>query len=216
MLRQASALGSLLVDLIYPPRCSVCEATGAALCNACLESIAPAPAAPPPLPLKAMLVAGAHRGALREAILRYKYQRDLSLLTPLAGLLATAVSLADDPWPPEALAPIPLHWRRRWWRSFDQAQLLAEAVGRATGIETMLPLRRVRSTRSQARLNAAQRAENVASAFALRPGAAVQGRRIALVDDVFTTGATLAAAAKPLLAAGAAAVYGLVLSHDGD
>ena len=210
----ARALGGLLLDLVYPPQCSLCREYGPAICDACLEGVVPTPPSLAPPPLQAVAEVGAHTGSLREAILHYKYRRDLSLLRPLGGLLANTLMLAEKPWELDALVPVPLHWRRKWWRSFDQALLLAREVSRQASVPVLAALTRTRNTRSQARLDSRERATNVEGAFTLKPGVSVRGLRLALVDDVRTTGATLVEAAGPRLDAGAAAVYGLTLSHE--
>ena len=112
------------------------------------------------------------------------------------------------------LVPVPLHWRRRWRRGFNQAEMLARGVGRRHG----LPVRprrlvRVRATPPQ-QGDADARRRNVRDAFAVRrTGNGSVGRRLLLVDDVFTTGATANACAAALLTAGAGAVGVLTLAR---
>lgn len=150
-------------------------------------------------------------GFARAAILLAKHGRRLSLLRHLAGLVAEAapayLSLRD--W--DGLVPVPLHWLRRWRRGFNQAEVLARAVGRRHGLP-VLPraLRRVRATPLQHGDFEARR-RNVREAFAA--GGELTGRRLLLVDDVFTTGATADACAAALLEAGAAAVGVLTLAR---
>ena len=150
-------------------------------------------------------------GIARAAILLAKHGRRLSLLRQLARLLADAVpdylSLRD--W--DGLAPVPLHWIRRWRRGFNQAEVLARAVGRRHGLPVLRrALARVRATpRQQGDFEA--RRSNVRDAFAVR--ADVAGRRLLLVDDVFTTGATVDACAATLRRAGAADVGVVTLAR---
>jgi ComF family protein len=150
-------------------------------------------------------------GIARAAILLAKHGRRLSLLRHLAHLLAEAAPeyLPLEEW--DALVPVPLHWLRRWRRGFNQAEVLARAVGRRHGLP-VLPraLRRVRATPLQ-QGDAEARRRNVRHAFAVR--GAVAGRRLLLVDDVFTTGATADACAAALLQAGAAEVGVLTLAR---
>ena len=117
--------------------------------------------------------------------------------------------LAPGEW--DGLVPVPLYWARRWRRGFNQAEVLARAVGRRHGLP-VLPraLRRVRATPLQHGDFAARR-KNVRDAFAARQE--VAGRRLLLVDDVFTTGATADACAATLLRAGAADVGVLTLAR---
>ncbi|MBI4536445.1 MAG: ComF family protein [candidate division NC10 bacterium] len=152
-------------------------------------------------------------GIARAAILLAKHGGRLPLLHHLAHLLAAEAPrfLAPEEW--DVLVPVPLHWRRRWRRGFNQAEVLARAVGRAMGISVAgRALRRVRATPPQQGDPEARR-RNVRDAFRVpRPGQ-IAGRRVLLVDDVFTTGATANAAARALLAAGAAEVGVLTLAR---
>jgi ComF family protein len=111
---------------------------------------------------------------------------------------------------------VPLHWRRRWQRGFNQADLLAREIARRSGIPFARILRRVRSTRAQAGLSNTARRHNVVSAFAcrraLRDGE-LRGRRVLLIDDVMTTGSTAAACARTLKSAGAARVALLTVAR---
>ncbi len=152
-------------------------------------------------------------GVARAAILLCKHGRRLGLLQHLAALLAAEApaDLMQRAW--DAVAPVPLHWRRRGRRGFNQAEALARAVGRRHGLPVERRcLVRVRATPPQ-QGNAAARQRNVRDAFAVRRAARIAGRRVLLVDDVFTTGATANACAAALLAAGAAAVGVLTLAR---
>jgi ComF family protein len=150
-------------------------------------------------------------GVARAAILLAKHGRRLSLLRRLARLLAEEAPqyLALQDW--DGLVPVPLHWVRRWRRGFNQAEVLARAVGRRHGLP-VLPrvLRRVRATPRQHGDFEARRG-NLRDAFLARTD--VAGRRLLLVDDVFTTGATADACAVTLLRAGAAEVGVLTLAR---
>jgi len=142
-----------------------------------------------------------------DIIRQYKYHRALWFEPFLAGLLIerAAPELRAGRW--DLIAPTPLYPTRQRARGFNQAERLGRRLSRATGvpIEPRL-LRRVRPTRSQTRLSRAERVANVRGAFALRKPRRLDGLRIALVDDVLTTGSTCSACAEPLLQAGAAEV----------
>lgn len=147
------------------------------------------------------------REGVLEAIHRYKYNRALWLEPFLAGLFIerAAPELAREQW--DGLVPVPLHPTKQRDREFNQAERLAWRLSRATGIPCRPRLlRRVLPTRTQTELSREKRLENVRRAFAARPGVRLQGERLVVVDDVFTTGATTSACAGPLLAAGAACV----------
>ncbi len=143
---------------------------------------------------------GAYEGPLREFIHLLKFERVTPLAPVLARLLVSAIprELAAD-----AVVPVPLHWRRRISRGFNQAELLARATASLLHVPFLDPLCRDRSTPSQSGLNRLARRRNVRSAFTARQPAILAGRSILLIDDVFTTGATASACSAALLAAGA-------------
>ncbi len=153
---------------------------------------------------------GAYEGTLRELIHLFKYGRIRPLAGPLGELLALALP-RDQSF--DAVVPVPLHWRRRWQRGFNQSELLAAAAARRYGIPVLRALRRGRATASQAGLSNSRRRANVTGAFLVRRGQDVRGRRILLVDDVLTTGATASACAAALKQAGARAVAVLTLAR---
>ncbi|MFN7996733.1 MAG: ComF family protein [Bryobacteraceae bacterium] len=144
---------------------------------------------------------GAYEGTLRKLIHLYKYSGIRRLADPMGRLIVSALPL-DRQF--DAVVPVPLHWRRRWQRGFNQSELLARAIARRRGIPMLGVLRRGSATRAQAGLSNAQRRENVAGAFRARRR--VPGMRILLVDDVMTTGATSGACARVLKRAGAKSV----------
>jgi competence protein ComFC len=144
------------------------------------------------------------RGAALEVIHRYKYQRALWFEPFLAGLLLREAvpALRGQQW--DLIVPVPLHPLKEREREFNQAGRLAVHLGAAADIRVNNKLlRRVVFTSTQTRLTRQERAANMRGAFALRDGALLDGERVILVDDVFTTGATTSACAQALLAAGA-------------
>jgi ComF family protein len=144
-------------------------------------------------------------------IQQMKYEYYFSLAKPLAELMVSS-------WPawPEAIdlvVPVPLHPRRKWKRGFNQSALLARHLCRSLSLSfSEDALRRVRHTLPQVELGPQERADNVREAF-MADAQQVTNRHILLIDDVFTTGATMSAAATALLAAGARAVSGYCLAR---
>jgi ComF family protein len=153
---------------------------------------------------------GFYDGALRSLIHLLKYSGMRPLAGRLSGLLDRALPV-DDRY--DVIVPVPLHWRRRWQRGFNQAELLARDVSRHRRIPILNALRRRKSTTTQAGLTSAGRRHNMAGAFEVRDGAEVRGKRVLLIDDVFTTGATASACAVALKKAGAGTVSLLTLAR---
>ncbi len=136
----------------------------------------------------------------------------------LAGLLAPLLASAFlDSWSPQEIdfiVPVPLHPRRKRERGYNQAALLANQLGKRLGLPcNQLILTRVRATPPQVGLSDAERGHNVRHAFRCTKPAVVRGQRILLVDDVMTTGSTVASASEALLDAGAAKVWVLTLAR---
>jgi ComF family protein len=116
----------------------------------------------------------------------------------------------------DALIPVPLHWRRQWARRFNQSSTLAEVISKTSGVAVAhAVLKRVKATRQQVGLSKSERANNVQGAFRVPPQRKVEvaDRRLILVDDVLTSGATVDACARALLRAGAANVDVLVFAR---
>ncbi len=147
------------------------------------------------------------RGNVREAIHRFKYQRAMWFEPFLAELLVREATpaLSNQDW--DFIVPVPLYPLKEREREFNQAECLARHLGEATSIPLNdRCLMRVTQTMTQTRLSRRQRAENMRGAFAVNRGLDLDGERIVLVDDVFTTGATTSACAKALQKAGAGEV----------
>lgn len=160
------------------------------------------------------MAAGTFAGPLREAVHAFKYGGEHALALELGSLVARVVArdlasgIAID-----ALVPVPLHRTRVRERGYDQTLLLAQRLAAACGLPLRPALRRIRRSAPQVELDRARRADNVRGAFVGVAGS-LRGLRIALVDDVATTGATLHAAAAAARACGARSVRGYVIASD--
>jgi competence protein ComFC len=153
-------------------------------------------------------------GIVRDCILRFKYNREMYFERHLAGWLIGAAQRWVDPAGIDAIVPVPLYPRKQRQREFNQAERLAKALGRAWNRPVLCrELKRVKDTSTQTRLDAATRRANVRGAFALRRGEAFSSRRLVLVDDVFTTGATLDSCASILRQAGALDVIAVTVAR---
>ncbi len=201
-----------ILSLLLPDRCIGCSQLGTLLCDACRRHLVAYDGEPPRIAdqLTGVQVAYVFDGLLRDAVHRLKYHSRQRMARPLGALLADHLHI--HPLPCDALVPVPLHPHRLAERGFNQAELLAREVARATGLPLLVgPLVRIRATRQQALLDTSGRIANVADAFVWRgppPPACV-----ALVDDVLTTGATVNACAQALRASGARDVYALALAR---
>ncbi|HEX5431425.1 MAG TPA: ComF family protein [Bryobacteraceae bacterium] len=153
---------------------------------------------------------GAYEGALRELIHLFKYGGIRPLARPLGRFLAQALPREAQF---DAIVPMPLHWRRRWHRGFNQAELLAREISRRWHTPVRKSVSRVRATTSQAGLTAAQRRKNMQGAFAAPKDLRLAEMRVLLIDDVLTTGATASACSRALKRAGAAHVSLLTLAR---
>lgn len=236
--RWARRAGRSALDVVYPPACLACRAATAqtqALCPACWKAVAfverpycerlglplqadlggamlsPQAVADPPVCARIRCVALFDDGPVRRLVHRLKYDDAPELAAPMGRWMARAGAelLSGDP----LVAPIPMHRLRLLSRRFNQAALLAQAVARESGRALdVVSLARAKATRPQVRLSRAERARNLQGAFRAPPQA-FAGRRVVLIDDVTTSGATLNAAARAALKAGAETVDALVFAH---
>ena len=211
------------VSLLAPDVCAGCDARIGILrvfCAVCAKTLAPpASVTREGATREGELAAFAYGGALASAIMSLKYGGRVDRARPLSHLLLAAI----DPLRalglavPTVVVPVPLHRKRLSQRGYNQAALLAAPVARALGARfAPTALIRQRDTPAQATLTRRARLENVEGAFIARGTVPLAGRRVLLVDDVRTTGATLEACAKALRAGGAAEIATLVLAVSGD
>ena len=244
MRRVAAAFARNVVRLLYPKMCLVCDAVEGdavafwhGLCNECHRAVTtdPFPACPwcaqtvgphtdttdgcaecrgTALGFERAVRLGPYDGKLRDAVLRMKFLAGEGLADLLGRTFVESRSEALHLLDVDLVAPVPLHWWRKWTRGYNQS----EAVGRelADGLKVaFVPnlLRRVRWTTQQVQPTRAARRENMKGAFRVRSGARIAGKTILLTDDVMTTGSTLGEAARTLREAGAARVAVAVLAR---
>ena len=152
-----------------------------------------------------------HAGVVRHRIHQLKFGGQLHWAPPLAELLVNL--FRREAWPAvDMIFPVPLHVKRLRQRGFNQAGLLANAVGRQLGLPVQFDaLVRKCWTEPQTRLNRAQRLHNVRDAFHVPDPSKIKGRRVLIIDDVYTTGTTLNECTKTLIAAGASEVHALTV-----
>ncbi len=214
----ARAVASLAFEyvaaVIAPPHCAACDEPVpvlAAFCSACAAVIERAPPAQDERqPLAAMVYAG----PTAQAIVRMKYGSRPDVARPLGDLLWRALEPDAARLAGALVVPVPLHAMRLAERGFNQSALLARIVARRLHAPfKALALARVRDTPRQALLERDARLTNVAGAFACARPASVAGRHVLLVDDVCTTGATLASASDALARAGARRVTCAVVAR---
>ena len=149
-------------------------------------------------------------GAVKEVIYRYKYRNCTFLAAPLA--LLASEKLAENHFSADWITYTPLHWTRYFLRGYNQAELLAVEMGKYSQIPVAGLLKRVKYTRQQARLKRGERIRNMRNAFKAVDPEKIKGKKILLIDDVLTTGATLSSATEELLKAGASEVYVFTLA----
>lgn len=199
------------IRVIQPPFCSRCGAPVAGridhayVCPDCVRG---------PVHFDLARSAARYQSPIAEAIRLFKYGRGLWVAADLAELLQAALFTHFDPGAVDAVGFVPLHPVRRRERQFNQAEALARSLCRLTGLALLKRgLVRVRPTPTQTHLTASGRAANVRNAFEARNARWLKDRRILLVDDVMTTGATLNECARVLRRAGAARVWTLTVAR---
>ncbi|HET8913433.1 MAG TPA: ComF family protein [Ktedonobacteraceae bacterium] len=230
------------LDLLFPPRCIGCGSSGKLLCEHCIAGIQPPPgprcqhcSSPleegtnPPLcqncqrrssNLASIHAISTYQGILRSAIHALKYEGQTRLAQPLGQMLAQELQGCYQPGEIDLLMPVPLHAQRLRERGYNHSLLLALFCAEACGLPIdQASLVREKPTTAQVGLKVTERLQNVQDAFtclidqAIARGA--RGKTLLLIDDVYTTGATLEACASALKACGVSNVHGLVLACAG-
>jgi competence protein ComFC len=221
--------GKAALDFLLPLYCVECRREGRGVCQECLAGMTELRAycevcAQPgsarrcrrcvvtPLPIRGIRAVYPFEGVIRSAVHALKYRNYRALAPELAAILARRLDDADIP--ATLLVPVPMHPRRERSRGYNQAELLASELGRLTGVPMAKDVleRLVDSPPQVQRGTRAGRMEIAEGTFSV--AASVEGEAILLIDDVVTTGSTMAACAKVLWEASAVSVWGLALARE--
>jgi len=200
-----------ILELVFPPRCLGCDRVDWAWCPRCMDALNHVPLRPRQRKIRAMTIVatGDHTGLLMLAVQALKYEKQAHLAAPLAQRITTLLERTQ--WQPTAVIPVPMPTARKAQRGYNQAKLLTDFVAASQGV-LALPdaIIRTRETPTQVGLSRQQRIQNVRGAFQAQQD--LSGQRVLLIDDVLTTGATLAACAQAAAQAGATAILGLTVT----
>ena len=195
------------LHLLHGPACPVCgrPAASGQRCGACLNAR---------VSYERFRPAGLYEGRLKDCILAFKYEGRRSLVRLLGGLLSEVVAASPDEWQFDCIVPVPLDRKREHERGFNQAAELARELGRLLSRRVLEGgLRRVRQVPPQTRLGREEREKNVAGVFEAARRRELAGKRVLLVDDVFTSGATVRECATALSKAGVVGVLVLTVAR---
>ena len=201
-----------LLHILFPPKCVLCrkllKKDELDLCRTCRVEAPEYPSGKRKLQfLDSFVAVWYYEGSVRHSLLRYKFYGQRNLAQGYGRMLAMRIS-EEHPDGFDVLTWIPISRRRKLRRGYDQCQLLAEAVGEELTLEPISALKKVRNNRQQSRIvGEAQRRANVLGVYQVPDPEIVQGKRILLLDDIVTTGATASEAARVLLTAGASEVH---------
>lgn len=217
------SLGSLL-EVVLPPSCAGCGRYGAHLCAACVQRLSPAhdprtsflaadPAALGGKEVELVVAAFRHDDVTRRSLQRLKYGGAARLAEHLVRAALPAFDRLLAVSGPATLVPVPVHVVRERERGYNQALLLARALGAERGLPVAELLRRPRATVRQHGLDRSARLANLRAAFAMRAGTTVP-RRVIVVDDILTSGATIEACATVLRGADVGLVYGFAVARE--
>lgn len=221
---------NLFVEAVYPSTCAMCGQRGGWVCDICIADFTPLVPGlccdrcghpvihkrcecrnMHPAIVKARAIS-VYDGWIAKAIQGFKYQRERDRAVHLAEHMMPALV---DLGRVDVLIPVPLHPRRQEWRGFNQAEMLALHLGEIASLPVEMGLQRIRDTATQTRSSREDRLTNMKGAFALQPGWSIdRSAHYVLVDDVYTTGATLGACAEVLDAAGAHSISVVTTAFD--
>ena len=201
-----------LLHVLYPPKCILCrrllEKDELDLCRLCRVEAPEYPSGKRKLQfLDSFAAVWYYEENVRRSLLRFKFYNQRGLASGYGRLLAMKL-LKEHPEGFDVLTWVPISPMRKFRRGYDQCQLLANAVGKELGILPVPTLKKVRNNRQQSKITGdAQRRANVLGVYRALDAELVRGKRVLLLDDILTTGATAGEAARVLLTAGASEVH---------
>ena len=202
----------ILTHLLFPPKCILCrkilDQAETDLCHTCRVEAPLCPVSQQKRPfLDSWVAIWYYEGYPRQSILRYKFRGARHYALAYGRLLAMKL-LEEYPQGFDLVTWVPISPIRKFTRGYDQVELLARAVGAELGMEPVRTLQKIRHNQPQSQISGApERRANVLGVYRMGKGVDVRGKRILLLDDVITTGATAGEAARVLLTAGAKEVH---------
>lgn len=237
-------ISNFFLELFFPSFCFGCEREGAYLCPDCKETLEISeysyclcnknPLRLPPenktgkcvrcedKKLSGLYSSLAYKEKFltRKLIHKFKYAGVKTLAKNLAEIMAEHLIISgkntDDIWENGVLVPVPMECRKLKERGYNQAEKMAKELAKIVKIPVVSDvLLKISKTKAQMKLSARKREENLKGAFAVKKPAGIAGKKIFLVDDVYTTGSTMEECAKTLREAGAKSVWGVVIAREG-
>ena len=199
-----------LLDLIFPPRCEVCKKSSKEiLCGECFGQIKFMK------PHLGIYSAAVYEGAVKAAIHRFKFMKRKKLANPLGIVLVKYLSQLPmlDMKEMDMIVPVPLHAKRHRERGFNQVHLLAGVLSKYFGVPVLPALERQKNTKAQFDLPREERFKNINGSFRVTQPETVFQKRVLLLDDIYTTGATISECSRVLKKAGSRRVEVLTLSR---
>ncbi len=201
-----------LLNFFLKPPCPLCDRpTTDHLCIYCQRQLLETKLQQPLQPHSNLLAWGKYDGALKRTIAACKYQNHPELATHLGYLLGIAWLKCYSGQQQLCVVPIPLHVDKQRERGFNQADLIAQGFCRQTRFSADASLQRIKSTQAQFQLSPSDRQRNLQDAFQLAPHHKLTGRLVLLIDDIYTTGATISAASQ-VLQASSIQVFGVAVA----
>ncbi len=229
MLNHLGVISRVALDFFFPPKCVACSKEGGYVCASCLPALSYTK--PPVCPVCILPIGGKRRcdcrywtsldglgspfifrGIIRQAVIQLKYNNLRAIAPLLAGYMHEYMK--QQPFTPDLITAVPVHKSRLRQRGYNQAELLAKELGKLTGIPGISVLKRARKSQSQVEAGSIRRRRlNVENAFSCTD-VSIKNKKVLIIDDICTTGATLDSCAGSLKLAGAVVVRGLTLARE--